>query len=401
MMILLAMASTAFSEVNVADFLPADFVRDGSVSYQQQVQAALDEASQQRTTVLFPAITLSVDHSGWKIGSGLTIDMRGATFVLSEACNQDGAVFYGENVSDLTLLGGTIIGHNETWSDGVNIRGVHLVGGSKRIRIRDMHFRDLSSNGIGLFGSPDDRIHDVWIENVIVENCCKRYPDYLSGEKPERGSVREDQGDIAFYYVDNFVVDGCRFERSRSDGTHFYRSRNGQIVDNRIYRAKMGGYFLEQCENVVGRGNVMIENGSRGTTIERGSRNCVFCDNIVRDSGREGLWAPDCVGLVVTGNIFDRNGRKPNGPERKYIWNSNITINEASKDPSQSPTQDYMISDNLITTSASQIAAIRVDAVKDTANIVIRDNVLLGENRRIIVEGEAAGEVAVDDTYAK
>ena len=112
-------------------------------------------------------------------------------------------------------------------------------------------------------------------------------------------------------------------------------------------------------------------------------------------SGREGLWAPDCVGLVITGNVFDRNGRKPNGDQPKYIWNANITINEASVDPSQSPTQNYLVCNNMITTSASQIAAIRVDAVTNTKAIVIRDNVLLGETSEIIVEGVAVDEVVL------
>ncbi len=325
--------------------------------------------------------------------SGLTLDLRSATFQLAENCDADGAAFTGQDVTDVRLIGGRIVGRNDVWKDGVNIRGVCILGKSARIRIRETRFENLSSNGIGLFGSASQLIHDVWVEDVIVENCCKRYADYLSGEKSETGSQREDQGDVAFYYVQDFVVRGCRFERSRSDGTHFYRSGNGQITDNRIYQAKMGGYFLEECTDVVGRGNVILNNGSRGTTIERGSKNCVFADNVVRESGREGLWAPDCEGLVVTGNVFDRNGRKPNGPERRHIWNANITINEAFKDPSNSPTRDYLVSNNLIRTSGNQIAAIRVDAVSGTQDIVISNNTLVGENRSILVEGPESNQV--------
>ena len=66
------------------------------------------------------------------------------------------------------------------------------------IRIHGMTFRDLSSNGIGIFGTEAQPIENVWVRDVVTDNCCKRYPDYLSGEKPEKGSVREDQGDVAF-----------------------------------------------------------------------------------------------------------------------------------------------------------------------------------------------------------
>lgn len=382
--------------VRVADHLPADAVADGSIAYRAEVQAAIDEAAARGAALEFPPVILRADEAGWRLSSGLTVRMHGTTFVLGTNCAADGAVFHATDVRALTLEGGCIVGRNDAWPDGVNIRGVHITGASSGIRIRDMHLRDLSSNGIGIFGESNRPVRDVWIGDVVVENCCKRYPDYLSGEKSEKGSVREDQGDVALYFVEDFVVRGCRFERSRSDGTHFYRCRNGQITDNRICRAKMGGYFLETCENVVGRGNIMIGNGSRGTTIERGSVDCVFADNVVRASGREGLWAPDCVGLVVTGNLFDRNGLKPNGPEPRFVWNANITINEDVKDPSDSPARDYLVAGNQIRTGTNQIAAIRVDATTNAHAIVIRDNQLLGENTRILVEGPRSTGVTLD-----
>ncbi len=321
--------------MSIAEFLPAGYIRDGSVSYQKEIQNAIDEAARKAGVLVFPAMTYAVDETGWQLRSDVTLKMSGAVFQVSPDCQKDGAVFHGEDVKDVTLTGGEIAGRNDVWADGVNVRGIHISGKSARIRISEMHFHDLSSNAIGLFGTSDHCLRDVWLRDVIAENCCKKYPDYLSGEKGEPGSRREDQGDVAFYFVEDFLVAGCRFERSRSDGTHFYRCRRGQITDNRIYRAKMGGYFIETCEEVVGRGNIMRQNGSRGVTIERGSRDCVFSDNVVSQSGREGLWAPDCTGLVVTGNVFNRNGRKPNGPEPRYIWNANITINEAHADPLQ------------------------------------------------------------------
>ena len=387
--ILLALAceDVVCAELSVTRFLPEGHVTDGSESYHQEIQNAIDAAASSGQTLRFPAAIYAVGNQPWQLRTNLTIDLRGATLRISETCRSDSTVFRGHDIHDVTLLGGRIVGRNDVWGDGVNIRGVHITGRSSRLRFQQTRFEDLSSNAIGLFGSEERSIRDVWVQDVIAENCCKRYADYLSGEKSEAGSVREDQGDVAFYFVEDFVVSGCRFERSRSDGTHFYRCKNGQISDNHIYRSKMGGYFLEQCDSVVGHGNVIVDNGSRGTTIERGSTNCVFSNNIVRGSGREGLWAPDCVGLVVTGNVFDRNGRKPNGPQPRFIWNANITINDAFKDPSNSPTQDYLISDNLVRTTADQIAAIRVVAAEDTRDIVIRNNHLIGVNRKILVAG--------------
>jgi hypothetical protein len=383
------------AEVSLAAWLPADFARDGSVSYHAAIQTAIDEAAARRCRLRFLPMVYRLDGEGWKLRSHSDLDMRGAEFCWSETCNRDASLFEGDGVSQVSLYGGTVVGRNDRWKDGVNIRGIFLHGPSRQLRIEAMHFRDLSSNGIGIFGSESNYVRDVWVEDVVVENCCKRYPEYLSQERGEPGSVREDQGDVACYFVEDFRVRGSRFERSRSDGTHFYRCRRGTIAENGIYRAKMGGFFLEQCEEVIGQGNLVVENGSRGATIERGCRNCVFAGNIVRGSGREGLWAPDCIGLVITGNLFELNGRKPNGPPPDYVWNANITINEARKEPTQSPTRDYLVSGNWIRTSSSQIAAIRVDAVAATESIVIHGNSLVGENRRILVEGPARNEVQV------
>jgi hypothetical protein len=262
--------------VSVSDFLPAGYVKDGSVSYQQALQRGIDRAAELGETVVFPAMTYAVDETGLQLHSELTLHMEGAIFRLSADCKADGAVFVGKDVTDVTLIGGMIIGQNAIWGDGINIRGVYITGESARIRIRDMAMRDLSSNGIGIFGEESAPIRDVWIHDVILENCCNRYPDYLSKEKSEKGSTREDQGLIACYFVEDFFVGGCRLERSRSDGTHFYRCSRGQFIGNKVYAAKMGGYFIETSDDVVATGNILRENGSRGATIERGSKRSVF-----------------------------------------------------------------------------------------------------------------------------
>jgi len=376
-------------------------VRDGSVSYQAQIQTAIDTAAEAGQVLSFPAMTYQVDEDGWRLRSGSRLQMRGAVFQVRREAEGDGAVFHAKNAQEIELIGGEIVGHVGDWADGVNVRGVHITGRSSGIKIRDMTIRELSSNGIGIFGAENAPIVNVWVRDCVITHCCNRYPEYLSDEKWEKGSEREDQGLVAFYFVEQFVVDGCRMERSRSDGTHFYHSHRGHITNNRIAAAKMGGYFLEGCHNVIGRGNIMTDNGSRGTTIERGSRDCIFAENTVTESGREGLWAPNCQGLIVTGNVFRNNGRKPNGKEPHHIWNANITINDARSDPSKTATGDYLISGNLIATTAGQIAAIRVVTTAATRSIVLRDNLLSGENRTISVSGPQPAEVSVDSHAEK
>lgn len=385
------------SIIYVSDYLPKNYVRDGSVSYQCEIQNAIDDAAREGRTLVFPPMVYQIDESGLQVGSHLTLSMYGAVFKLDQDCNHDGQVFFGQDVVDIQFCGGKIVGQNDVWPDGVNIRGLSLTGQSRNIRIRDMHIHDLSSNGIGIFGDRENPACDIWITDVVIENCCNYYGDYLSERPgPERDSDRKDQGLIAFYYVQNFFVGGCRFEKSRSDGTHFYKCKQGQFVHNKVYSAQMGGYFVETCEDVVASNNIVRNNGSRGVTIERGSQRCTLKNCVVANSGREGLWAPDCVGLVVIGNVFNRNGRKPNGTKPHQIWNANITVNEATYDSTNSPTEDYIIANNIIYTTNSQIAAIRIDGDKSN-KIIVRNNLLRGENIRIMVEGDNDKNIIVKD----
>jgi hypothetical protein len=387
------MAKASDEALLATDFLPKGYLTDGSVSYQAELQKAIDTAAAKGRTLVFPHMIYRLDETGLRLRSNATLSLYGAVFQLDEKCKKDGHAFVGNDVANVQILGGEIAGRNDVWPEGVNIRGFHFTGKSKNIRIRDTHLHDLSSNGIGVFGKAGQLIRDVWVSDVVIENCCNRYGDYLSARPgPEKGSVREDQGLIAFYFVQDFVVRGCRLEKSRSDGTHFYKCRQGQFVHNKVYAAQMGGYFVETCDDILASDNIIRDNGSRGVTIERGSRQCTLKGNVVANSGREGLWAPQCTGLVISGNVFDRNGRKPNGTKSNQIWNANITVNEDPFDPTKSTSADYVITDNILYTSASQVAAMRIDADK-SRGIIARGNLLRGENRRILLEGENKGNV--------
>jgi parallel beta-helix repeat protein len=377
--------------IHVTDFLPAGFVVDGSVSYQTQIQKAIDSADSTGGDIVFaPMIYLLSDPAGLSLRSNLTLRMEGATFFLAETCAADGQLFLGQDVTGLRFQGGTIAGRNEAWPDGVNIRGIHLIGECKDIRIRDMNIRDLSSNGIGVFAVDSGHAAtDIRILDTIVDNCSNKYGDYQASANrgPEKGSTREDQGLVAMYHVHDFSVRGCRLEDSRSDGTHFYFCQRGQFTDNFVYRAKMGGYFLESCQHVLAANNIIRDNGSRGVTIERGSQFCTLNGNTISGSGREGLWIPDSLRCVITSNLFSLNGRKSNGEARHTLWNANITINQARGDKLNTPTAHYLIANNIIETDPHQIAAIRVDTRTETQNIVIQGNLMVGDNRRILVEG--------------
>jgi hypothetical protein len=291
---------------------------------------------------------------GLRVPSGATLLMTGARFVFAESIDRDGQAFLLENVTDVAMQGGEIVGRRAVWGDGVNVAGVRMVGGGN-LKISGLTCRDLSSNGVGVFGSSDEApVRDVRLSGVTGINCCNVYVDYLESNKgPAAGSDRRDQGTVAFYYVDGWSVDGCRFDGSQSDGTHFFHCRNGIFANSSVTGSRMGGYFLEGCENVVASGNVFSGNGSRGCTIERDSRFCALTGNIVTLSGREGLWMPDVAGVLVTSNVFRENGQKDDGEK-----DCEIRLDETEEFKTQ--TRDVRIESNLFHTRKHQTAAVYI-----------------------------------------
>ncbi|MCP4645768.1 MAG: right-handed parallel beta-helix repeat-containing protein [bacterium] len=378
------LASQASGAVSVADLLPEGFADDGSVGYMPQVQQALDTAARTGGMVIFPpCILLLDDPAGFRVASGMTLVMHGTRFLFAEGLAEDGQAFRGESIHDVRFVGGSVTGKRDAWAQGVNVAGIRIYGECSGIRISDMRFEDLSSNAIGLFGDEQRRIRDVWVRDVSVRNCCNYYGDYLSDNPgPAEGSDRKDQGGVAFYHVDNWVVDGCDFQGSQSDGTHFFHSHHGRFVNSRVLTSNMGGYFLEGCRHVLAANNLISENGSRGVTIERDSAFCTLRGNVIERSGREGLWAPDVMAIMVADCIFRENGRKDD-------TDRDCEIRTDNGDRYETQTRDVRVSGNLFYTSAHQTAAVMItDGVRDS---VVRDNSFRGavENQHLMLSDSA------------
>ena len=364
------LADAADSAIAIGPFAEQDAAR-----HQEWIQQQLDKApAGYRTYIFAPGEYAITNPRGLSIPGGSTVVMTGARFVCAENLKEDGQCFLIDNASNVTFRGGEIIGRRDSWDGGTNIAGIRISGDVHDITIAGTTFSNLTSNAVGVFGASDEKpIRNITLLNVTGINCCNYYGDYLSESTgPAPGSDRKDQGTVALYHVDGWLVDGCRFEKSQSDGTHFYHSHNGRFVNSVVADSQMGGYFLEGCEQVLASGNLILRNGSRGVTIERDSRFCTLTNNLVAESGREGLWAPDVAGILVNSNIFRTNGRKDD-KER----DCEIRLDNSSK--YKTTTSNIRIEGNLFQTDAHQTAAIYMgETVKDVA---IKDNTFSGEAR--------------------
>ena len=54
-------------ELSVSDFLPQGYVTDGSISYQVEIQKAIDATHGEYSTLTFPPMVYRVDEAGLKI----------------------------------------------------------------------------------------------------------------------------------------------------------------------------------------------------------------------------------------------------------------------------------------------------------------------------------------------
>ncbi len=371
-----AEAADGGGALRATEFLPDGHATDGSVAYQEELQRAIDAAAERRRPLVFPAMTYRLDDpKGLRLRSHSDLRLGGAVLRLAADCDADGQAFLGRGVADVHIAGGTVVGRREEWPDSVNIAGVRLTGAVRDVTVDGTTFRDLSANAVGVFAEgPEKMARDVVVRDVVARNCCNIYRDYRSENPgPAEGSERKDQGSVAFYHVRDFAVHGCRLVGSRSDGTHFYKCREGRFTNNRVASSAMGGYFVEGGKRVLASDNTIVGNGSRGVTVERGARDCTLVNNVVARSGREGLWAPDAAGGIVRANVFRHNGRKDDDPR-----DAEIRIQEREKWPKGSA---YRIEGNLIETTEDQSAAIRVTA--GVEGVVIRGNTLRGAVRRI------------------
>ena len=366
------LAAAVSSETRtIGPFAPGD-----RAAHQRLLQEAIDSAGPgEHEFRIAPGEYSFSDPKGVRIPGNCTVDMQGARFVWEADVKEDGQTFLLENAANVVLAGGEIVGRRDVWSPGVNVAGVRVLGDSHCIRIANLTCRDLTSNAAGFFGEEGKPMSRITLTNVRGYNCCNYYGDYLATPRgPAEGSKREDQGTVAMYYVNDWLVDACWFEGSQSDGTHFFHSHRGRFVNSVVRGSKMGGYFLEGCEDVVASGNHILENGSRGCTIERNSRRCTLANNIVANSGREGLWAPDVEGIIVTGNIFRTNGRK-NDAEK----DCEIRIDETGE--YDVATRDILIQGNMFYTTPEQTAVFYVS--EGVAKIIVEGNGTNGDAPRM------------------
>jgi hypothetical protein len=66
----LSVGAEASDTLSVVDFLPDGYVSDGRVSYQREIQRAIDTAADEHRPLVVPPLWFLVDESGIQLRSG-------------------------------------------------------------------------------------------------------------------------------------------------------------------------------------------------------------------------------------------------------------------------------------------------------------------------------------------
>jgi len=358
------------------------------------IQAVLDKVKGQSRTIVFPESRVILDQSsGIILYSNQKLVLGKAQFVVSPSVTRDGQVFYGKDVSNVEISGGEFYGNRQLLPVSVNVAGIFLTGNVSNIKISKSYFSGLSSNAIRVIGPNENQLSkNITITGITTENCCNEYYDYLQPNKgPAEGTTREDQGNIALYYVDTFTIDGCILNLSKSDGTHFYKSINGFFTNNTVKNNRMGGFFAETSKNMQVSGNTITQNGSRGCTIERLSSDFSLKNNLISQNGREGIWIDDSQNIQILNNTISLNGRKFDVPV-----NNNVRITDTSwpDKKTQSLSRNISIMNNIIETdeknkysiiahSCARDVNIRFNTVTGAGKIIMSDSWISGSGTAI------------------
>jgi hypothetical protein len=295
--------STA-SPVNVRTY---GAVGDGVADDTTAIQATIDALPQSGGTVYVPAGTYRIDATRSirpRSGTHLQLDPD-AVLVAIPNDQERHYVIWVENVTDVDLSGGHIIGERDhhlgktgEWGFGVYVRAAH------RVRIRDMHISRCWGDGVcigALLNAPGGaRISsDVTLERVT---CTENRRQGLSIGPARRITVI----DCEFSHTGG-TRPGCGID---IEPEHIQPAQDIDVLRCRLIgNAGCGIQVYENVFRASIRYCTISDNAGYGVLV-LGAAQTSARDNHIGTNGLAGLsargGATDCA---IAGNTFDRNGR--------------------------------------------------------------------------------------------
>lgn len=199
-------------------------------------------------------------------------------------------------------------------------------------------------------------------------------------------------------------VSGCTLS-ARGDTMHIQKSQNIVFTDNQILGSRMGAFFLaEYCRNATVTGNTVDgTNGSRVMSVEKSCADVTITGNTFRNGGR-GSWINQPTNFVLSNNVFVNNTTKcerdPQRGRKTFVtgdYESYAEVYFTLHEPG-GKYGSVVVTGNVFETGPECGPA--VTFAPNGSRIVVRDNVMSGKGRRIVVDADCKDVLVRDNLGA-
>ncbi|WP_352421139.1 right-handed parallel beta-helix repeat-containing protein [Proteiniphilum sp.] len=153
------------SFINIVDFLPENFVKDGTIDYTSTIQSLIDN----NTNLLFPPFPLLVNEKGLNLRSNSVLYFpKGGCIKMKPNNSSHYSILHIENIQNIRIYNAVLIGDrkNHLGSSGEWGMGIYIKG-AENIYITNAVISDCWGDGIDIMHSSDKNNS----KNIFIEKC--------------------------------------------------------------------------------------------------------------------------------------------------------------------------------------------------------------------------------------
>lgn len=296
------------SEIEATSFLPAKLVRDGSVDYTAQMQAAINAAA--GLTLRLPPFPVRVSRRPGKpycliVKQGLTIrGSQGSRLVESQGAV---IVLYCEGTSGLSLADFTLQGkggRGQALGHGI----LQITGGSD-VRVEGVRIEDSDADGLAIANATNVRVTGCSVERiskagiylssctraVVSENLVSNVLGHTTAQGAICGSGLQLSGNVDLVCSSNVVADGVGIGILCNSNWGQRAPSGCVIVSNRVRG------FANPASPSISSG-IRCDNSSPDTDTH-----LLVAQNSVEDCGAYGIYLEHHDGARVTQNSVSKS----------------------------------------------------------------------------------------------
>lgn len=173
---------------NIIDYLPEDYVKDGSVDYTEYIQKAIDENSD----IAFPDFPLLINDNGIMLKSNSNIFFdRNSSLRLKPTGKDTYSLIRIYNVRNVNIYNPTLVGDRKNhkgstgeWGMGIRIQD------SENVRIYNVDIKDMWGDGIYITSYREEKSNNILIKNGWIDNARRNGISIISGKNITVDSVQ-------------------------------------------------------------------------------------------------------------------------------------------------------------------------------------------------------------------